>query len=580
MFSVAGNGALINVANVGDGGPLELDGANAVALVAVGTTDKLFVAGADDHGVSAFSLTTSALQTQVGTDFRANSTTTGDQVGATVTALPDGRFVVTWQSSDSGDGAAGCVRARIFNADGNAAGADFILNSTTTGDQLSPAMTALPDGHFVVTWQSNDGGDGSSGCIRARLFSADGSAVGTDFIVNSTGTSTQANPTATALPDGHFLVAWESSDNGDGSNTCIRARLFDANGSAVGVDFIVNSTTANQQLSPAVTALPDGHFVIAWHSLDGGDGSGYGIRARLFNADGSPVSNDFIVNSTTFADQFAPSVTGLPDGHFVVAWQSNNDSGDGSGTGIRARMFNADGSAVGTDFIVNSTTTNNQVNPIVTALPDGHFVVTWHSGDGGDGSGNSIRGRLFSADGTAAGNDFIVNSTGTGSQTNPAIAVLPDGRVVGAWQSLDSGVNSDIRTAILSFNQANDAPITDLNGAGAGNNSTASFTGQPLLIAPAANVTDTVLRQPDITDGNPDGPTRRRRRGIAIAQQRGGGVGGDRWAHSELHSRNRRAVDYGLGECCRLSVDPARDCLHQHRRHPDDKCPYHRRRRQ
>jgi hypothetical protein len=73
-----------------------------------------------------------------------------------------------------------------------------------------------------------------------------------------------------------------------------------------GSDFIVNTTTASSQFSPTVTALPDGHFVVTWYSLDGGDGSGTLIRARLFHADGTAAGDDFVVNTTTANDQVSP----------------------------------------------------------------------------------------------------------------------------------------------------------------------------------------------------------------------------------------------------------------------------------
>ena len=62
--------------------------------------------------------------------------------------------------------------------------------------------------------------------------------------------------------------------------------------------------------------------------------------------------------------------------------------------------------------------TNGQFTPSVTALADGRFVVTWESEDPGDGSGFCIRGRLYNADGVAAGNDFIVNTTAMSNQYN------------------------------------------------------------------------------------------------------------------------------------------------------------------
>ena len=79
---------------------------------------------------------------------------------------------------------------------------------------------------------------------------------------------------------------------------------------------------------------------------------------------------------------------------------------------------------IGQDFIVNTTTTSYQIAPSVTALAGGRFVVTWESNDPGDGSFSCIRGRLYQADGTAASNDFIVNTTTTGNQIVPSVTVL------------------------------------------------------------------------------------------------------------------------------------------------------------
>ena len=92
-------------------------------------------------------------------------------------------------------------------------------------------MTAFPDGQFVVTWRSFDGSDGSGTVIRARLFNADGTAVGNDFVVNTTAESDQFEPTVTTLLDGHFVVTWTSQDGGDGDGgNLVRAIIIDPAG--------------------------------------------------------------------------------------------------------------------------------------------------------------------------------------------------------------------------------------------------------------------------------------------------------------------------------------------------------------
>ena len=49
-------------------------------------------------------------------------------------------------------------------------------------------------------------------------------------------------------------------------------------------------------------------------------------------------------------------VTGLADGGFVIAWYSS----DGSGYGIYAQRYAADGSTLGGEFLINAATGNHQ----------------------------------------------------------------------------------------------------------------------------------------------------------------------------------------------------------------------------
>src|SRR4051794_40923269 len=117
-----------------------------------------------------------------GDEFLINTTTTNGQTDPAITALADGRFVAAWtdQSATGGDDWGQAVRAQIFNADGSMSGAEFLVNTITTGDQSDPAITALANGRFVVTWMdySLSAGDLSGDSVRAQIFNADGSKSG------------------------------------------------------------------------------------------------------------------------------------------------------------------------------------------------------------------------------------------------------------------------------------------------------------------------------------------------------------------------------------------------------------------
>src|SRR5919108_425834 len=122
------------------------------------------------------------------------------------------------------------------------------------------------------------------------------------------------------------------------------------------------------------------------------------------------IGSEILVNTTT-AGNHDPQITALADGRFMVTWSSHEWGGEGWFTDIRGRVFNADGSAAGADFRVNSRE--------IAALVDGRFVVMWQSNEGA--SGYDIRGRVYNADGSAAGADFLVNTTTAGHQVAPQI---------------------------------------------------------------------------------------------------------------------------------------------------------------
>jgi Ca2+-binding RTX toxin-like protein len=291
-----------------------------------------------------------------------------------VAALPGDRFAVTWGWGDiSGD-----VFSNSFifteTFDGNGVQRSSSTNSVLRHPVAAPYLTASPlsNGGFVETWVQG-AFDNTPVKLQAEIFNAFGTPIG-GTIVNSTPLGTDwTSSSAAGLPDGHFIVTWQSNDGSDGDGTLIRARLFDASGAPAGNDFVVNSTSAGYQYNPTVAALPNGHFVVTWQSDDGGDGDGLLIRARLFDASGAPAGNDFVVNTASAGSQFSSSVAALPDGHFAVGWLSD----DQGFPAIHARLFEASGTPIGNDFIIDGPVSSN---PTVFAQQDGHFLITWNGG--------------------------------------------------------------------------------------------------------------------------------------------------------------------------------------------------------
>ena len=345
-----------------------------------------------------------ATPVRFGTEFLVNTIIASDQTESSITALADGRFAVCWRDqSGTADTSAAGIRAQVFNADGTVAGPSFQVNTITTANQNQASITALTNGRFVVSWtdQSASAGDTSQEAIRAQIFSADGTKVGAEFVVNTTTAFDQRDSSITALAGGRFVVCWNDPSDGT-SGRGIRAQIFNADGSKSGLEFVVNSTRAFEQSDPVITGLANGGFAVCWMdwsatSGPGSDSSGKAIRAVVFDANGVALGTglDFVVNSTTAGDQFEPSITDLANGGFVISWTDGVPSGGNSS--VRAQVFDANGARVGGELLVNTTLTGNQHDSTTAALADGRFVVCWvdTSATGGDTSGSAIRGQVF-----------------------------------------------------------------------------------------------------------------------------------------------------------------------------------------
>ncbi|MBY0484095.1 DUF4347 domain-containing protein [Nitrosomonas sp.] len=367
-------------------------------------------------------------------EFRVNTYTTNEQTDSSITALNDGGFVVTWTSLGQ-DGRGYGIYAQRYDANGAAQGSEFRVNTYTTDWQYEPSITALNHGGFVVTWTS-DGQDGSGGgSIYAQRYDSNGAAQGSEFQVNTYTTDWQYEPSITALNDGGFVVTWTSQGQ-DGSERGIYAQRYDSNGAAQGSEFRVNTTTTDTQFHPSITAVTAGGFVVAWSSPDQ-DGSSWGIYAQRYDSNGVAQGSEFQVNTTMTDSQEDPSIAALIDGGFVVTWESNGQ--DGSGSGIYAQRYDSNGAAQGSEFRVNTYTTDWQYDPSITALNDGGFVVTWTS-RGQDGSLSGIYAQRYDSNGAAQGGDFRVNPTTTDTQSS--ITALNDGGFVVTWSSQDQDGSS------------------------------------------------------------------------------------------------------------------------------------------
>jgi hypothetical protein len=359
-----------------------------------------------------------------------NAYTLNGQLNPTITALADGGWVVAWSGEGTGDSPYGIFQQR-YEADGSAVGSETLVNSYTTNVQEYPRTTALADGGWVVTWDGDGTGDSPNGIFQQR-YAANGDLVGSETLVNSYTTNVQYGPSTIALADGGWVITWTREGPGDASGTF--QQRYGADGNVVGSETLVNSYTTNNQVDSKATALTDGGWVVTWHGE--GEGDNFGIFQQRYSADGDTVGSETLVNSYTTGTQTGPTAAGLVDGGWVITWEGE---GTDDSYGIFQQRYTLDGDAIGPETLVNSFTSAQQMASTITALADGGWVVTWIGEGAGDDSG--IFQQRYAADGDALGTETLVNSYTTGNQTSPTITALSDGGWVVAWEGEGSGDN-------------------------------------------------------------------------------------------------------------------------------------------
>ena len=328
-------------------------------------------------------------------EIAVNSTAQGWQDAPDVGTDSAGKFVAVWQSYAQ-DGDVEGIYYRRFAADGTPISVEIQVNQTTDYEQYEPAVavdrTQGFDGYAAIVWTSFLQDAGEDYDVMARCFSPADNAVGGEFMVNSTVANDQQMPDVAYLPQGpsRYIVAW-ASKNEDGDNWGVFAQRLSSSCSKQGQPFMANTTTANVQSQPAVAAASDGSFLIAWRSLNQ-DGSNYGIYAQRYDNAGNAVANEFKLNMVTAAEQSAPAVTFLADDTLMAGWKSLSE--DEGGSAVKFLHFNDDFSADDLDFMGNIFYTSNQDSPTIVPLPEGQYTVLWRS-DGQDGDAGSIVGRIL-----------------------------------------------------------------------------------------------------------------------------------------------------------------------------------------
>jgi len=344
-------------------------------------------------GVSATRLNSTLSADPNWSDQRVNVTGTNDQENARVALLKGGGAVFVWQGGVEGYQH---IYARFLNSSNVFLTAtDVVVSVPTNNFQINPAVAVLNNSNVVVVWGSFD--EVSSDSLQdvyGQIFSPAGQKIGGEFLINQFTSYNQRTPSVAALAGGGFAVAWVSEqeqtafnlagiDNTNGTSTTqvgsgsvdVYARLFNNNGVAQGNEFLAD-TGSNPCANPSVAAASDGSFMVAWDAFDlVTTTNGWDIYARPFSSAG--IGGTVLrVNTYLYGDQYAPRISAI-GGDYMIVWTSLGQ--DGSREGVYGQFVHENGSLVGGEFRVNTTTVSQQMQQAVTSDGAYQFLAVWTS---------------------------------------------------------------------------------------------------------------------------------------------------------------------------------------------------------
>jgi len=322
--------------------------------------------------------------------FRVNIIGTNDQENPRVTMLKNRGAAFVWQGGKAGLNQH--IYARFMTSSNTwLSTTDILVNTFTNNFQITPAIATLNNSNVVIVWASfNQVNSNSLLDVYGQIYSQTGAKVGTNFLINQFTTYNQRTPAVAPLKNGGFVVAWVSESqrstlssfdqtNGAQSTTItlpsvdIYARLFANNGAASAGEFLVSADSL-VHANPALAVGSYGNFIISWSGKDLVNlQNSWDVFARPFSTTGLG-GKTVEVNTRTYGDEFIPKISAIGT-DYLVAWTSLGQDGDREG--VFGQFIHGDGSLIGNEFRMNSTTTGQQMEPAIASDGSGQFLAIW-----------------------------------------------------------------------------------------------------------------------------------------------------------------------------------------------------------
>ena len=381
---------------------------------------------------------------------------TAEQDDSDIVALGGGRAAVIYE--DSSSGAFPEVVLRIVTTEGRTAGTTAV-DGRGTGS-FNPYVTALTDGRIVVSWVAEANSGAGDWSVWARVFNSDGTSQGNgraivsaESLPNGAGFREMGQNNIEAKEGGGLLQEHRAFTRDNGYEA-YNVKHFGVDGSGSispnGLDFTVPQVGEGRALAEAAE-LPNGDIAIVSVA-----GNGEPALLRVLDASTGAVRLQPMEILTTLTTFNVWDVAVLEDGGSIVIGGASNDDFPAfaakydsqgnelfliSGTDFYALSDVPDFpglEAIRADLVPDNITASSYT---IEAMPDGGFVMA-HVMSAFSDTGVQTRFVIltrFTADGMLWGEPAVApGSVQQGTQSfDPLLSADEDGRLFVTWEYED-----------------------------------------------------------------------------------------------------------------------------------------------
>ena len=271
-----------------------------------GTANSAFGAATWGDGSSGITGAVSANNSLIGL-------TTGDNVAISgVTALSNGNYVVRSPNWNNGVASSAFGAATWGNGSSGIAGAVSANNSligTTNGDNVGiSGVTALSNGNYVVSSAYWNNGVASSAFGAATWGKGSGGTTGpvsgSNSLIGTTTSDGVSVSGVSALSNGNYVVRSPFWNNGIANSQIGAVTWSNGSGSNIGpvsrFNSLIGTTTGDKVGGSRVTALSNGHYVVASFNWNGSLGA-VTLASGSFRSKGTIQSGNSVLGTAANA---------------------------------------------------------------------------------------------------------------------------------------------------------------------------------------------------------------------------------------------------------------------------------------